>query len=195
MSTSDRQRWDERYSSGDYVPRRHPSRFVEAALDYVAPGRALVIACGTGRNALRLAEAGFDVDAVDVSSVAIDIAREEAARRGLEVDWQVADIAELPLEEGMYDLITMIRYTNREILPGLERALRANGWILMEQHLRTPREVVGPGDDFRYAPGELLDTLSHLRIVHYSEAFEPSDRQEGMTATIRLLACKGDPGW
>jgi SAM-dependent methyltransferase len=47
-----------------------------------AAGRALDLGCGAGRNALFLAERGFEVDAVDLSSTAIDWARERAAGAG-----------------------------------------------------------------------------------------------------------------
>ena len=50
------------------------------------PGRALDLATGTGRHALRLAEAGFEVDALDISAVALGMARERAAARGLRVN-------------------------------------------------------------------------------------------------------------
>lgn len=195
VTGEEKARWDERYSTGDYQPRWEPSPLVDQAIDLVAKGRALVLACGAGRNALRLAEAGFEVTGVDVSSVAIEMARAEASARGLEVDWRVSDVADFELSEDTYDLITMIRFVDRDIWPDIPAALAKNGWLLMEQHLRTHRDVIGPSGDYRLDPGELLEAFSRMRIVHYSEAFEPSDRSSGMTATARLLACKGDPGW
>ena len=195
MAGEEKARWDERYSTGDYQPRQHASELVEDAIGIIGGDSALVLACGTGRNALRLAEAGFEVTGVDVSSVAIEMAKEEAYARGLEVDWRVSDVKEFDLAERTYDLITMIRFVEREIWADIAGALTENGWLLMEQHLSTDRDVIGPSGDYRVDPGELLDVFSGMRIVHYSEAFEPSDRSSGMTATARLLACKGDPGW
>lgn len=195
MTADEKARWDERYSTGDYQPRWHPSPLVEQAIDLIGTGRALVLACGAGRNALRLAEAGFEVSAVDVSSVAIDMARAEASTRGLEVDWRVSDVGEFDLPAATYDLITMIRFVDRDIWPDLPEALTPNGWLLMEQHLRTYRDVIGPSGDYRLQPGELLRAFADLRIVHYTEAYEPSDKANRMTATARMLACKGDPGW
>jgi tellurite methyltransferase len=195
MTREEKARWDERYSSGDYEPRREPSPLVEQATDLVAPGRALVLACGAGRNALRLAEAGFEVTGVDVSSVAIETAKEAASARGLDVDWRVSDVRDFELSANTYDLITMIRFVDRDVWPDIPQALNEDGWLLMEQHLRTYRDVVGPSGDYRLDPGELLDAFPGMRIVHYSEALEPSDKSSGMATTARLLACKGDPGW
>jgi SAM-dependent methyltransferase len=195
MSEADRVRWDERYATGDYLPRSEPSPFLESALRVVSPGRALVLACGAGRNALHLAEAGFDVEAIDISSVAIDQARAEADRRGLRVRWRVADLDEVKLDANAYDLITLIRYVSRNAVPRIVNALAPDGWLLVEQHMRTRLDVMGPGVDFRLATGELLDAFSELRIVTYSEGLQPSDVPGKTAALTRMLACNGDPGW
>lgn len=195
MSTGEQARWDERYASGDYQPSLDHSSLVEEVTGYARVNRALVLACGAGRNALFLASRGFDVDAVDVSTVAIDMARTEATRRGLSVRWHVADVAEFDMGEGRYDVITMIRYTNRTILRRLVTALAENGWLVMEQHLRTRHEVAGPTDEFRLAPGELLQAFGELRVIRYTEEYGESPATGRMIATTTLLACKGDPGW
>jgi SAM-dependent methyltransferase len=195
MSEADRVRWDERYATGDYLPRSEPSPFLESALRVVFPGRALVLACGAGRNALHLAEAGFDVEAIDISSVAIDQARTEADRRGLDVQWRVADLDEVTFDASAYDLITLIRCVSRDAVPRMVKALTPDGWLLVEQHMQTRLDVMGPGADFRLAPGVLLDALSELRIVTYSEGLQPSHVPGKKAALTRILACKGDPGW
>lgn len=196
MSEDDRVKWDERYASGDYQPRDAPSPLIETVIELVRPGRALVLACGAGRNALRLAQAGFDVEGVDISSVAIDAARTESERLGLDVHWRVADIDHLRLQTRSYDLITMIRYLNRDVWSEVFSALRTDGWLLLEQHFRTRHDVLGPTDpDFRLEPGELLRAFPDLRIVLYSEMVEHVLERDRPSATASLLGCKGDPGW
>jgi SAM-dependent methyltransferase len=197
MSRSERTRWDRRYETEEYVPRSQPTPFLSAWLDHIPVGRALDVATGTGRNALALAEAGFGVDAVDISSVAIERARAEAERRGLEVRWAVADLDTDDLPGAGYDLVTVVRYRNRELWPRLAAALAPDGWILVEHHLQTHRrDVVGPGDDaFRLAPGELLEAFRDLRVVHYSERVEPTDAGDALFVIARFVACAGDPGW
>lgn len=195
MTAEEKARWDERYASGEYRPRTEPSPLVERAIGYMEPGRALVLACGAGRNAIHLAAAGFQVDAVDVSAVAIDLAEQAAERRGMDVRWHVADVSEFDLIQGHYDLITMIRYTNREVWPRLVPALSENGWLLMDQHLKTHHDVAGPSNEFRLEPGELLTAFPGLRVVEYFEEYKRSETHDTMTATTGLLGCKGDPGW
>lgn len=196
MSEDERERWDRRYAEGDYAPRDEPTPFVLEWLPHIPGGRALDVATGTGRNALHLAAAGFDVDAVDISAVAVDRGREQARRRGLEVNWVVTDLDHEPLPRDDYDLITVVRYRNPELWPRLQDALAPDGWILIEHHLRTPLDVGGPGDaTFRLEPGELLAAFGDLRVLHYSEQVEPSDDGSERFAIGRLAACAGDLGW
>jgi SAM-dependent methyltransferase len=196
MSEEERERWDRRYGDGDYRPRTTPSPFLEEAIGIVPAGRALVVACGMGRNAVRLAEAGFQVEGVDISAVAIEQAEANASARGLEVDWRMADLDDEELPAGRYDLITMIRYVKRPLWPRLVEALAPDGWLLIEHHLDTHLEVGGPqSPDFRLRPGELLEAFGGLRIVRYEELIEPADRPGTSACLARLLACKGNPGW
>ena len=124
------------------------------------------------------------------------MAREESDARGVVIEWRVADIDDLELPEDAFDLITMIRYVNRAVWPRLVGSLSVDGWLLMEQHLRTHRVVIGPSDDYRVEPGELLTAFSDLRVITYTESIEPTGTtSHGLAATARLLACKGDPGW
>ncbi|MBI5747375.1 MAG: methyltransferase domain-containing protein [Nitrospirae bacterium] len=64
--------WDTRYLTGDYSPAKEPSRLLAQLLTLLPKGRALDIACGEGRNAIFLAKSGYEVDAVDISSVALE---------------------------------------------------------------------------------------------------------------------------
>jgi tellurite methyltransferase len=197
VSEDERTRWDRRYATGEYVARTDPSPFLLDWLDRIPVGRALDVATGAGRNALALADAGYEVDAVDVSEVAIDRARAEGERRGLEVNWVVDDLDTGALPGDGYDLVAVLRYRNPALWSRLASALAADGWIVVEHHLRTWREdVVGPSDAaFRLAPGELIEVFGDLRIVHYSEAVEPTDDGASLFVIARLVACAGDPGW
>jgi SAM-dependent methyltransferase len=71
----------------------------------IAPGRALDVGCGPGRNALYLASVGFQVDAVDLSAAAIDWARDRAREVGAEVRFQCGDAFTAADLAGPYDLV------------------------------------------------------------------------------------------
>ncbi len=101
----DARAWDDRYAASPLVWSAGPNRFVEAAVTGTAPGRALDVACGEGRNALWLASLGWEATAVDFSAVAIDKGRVLAAERGLEVDWVVADVTTWTPDPPGFDLV------------------------------------------------------------------------------------------
>ncbi|HEX2706144.1 MAG TPA: class I SAM-dependent methyltransferase [Candidatus Lustribacter sp.] len=67
--------WDERYRHTDLMWGAEPNRWVEQWAAALAPGRALDLAAGEGRNAIWLASRGWDTLAVDFSAVAVDRAR------------------------------------------------------------------------------------------------------------------------
>jgi SAM-dependent methyltransferase len=82
--------WDDFYADrGKPVPffATKPDENLVSYLDrgLIAPGRALDLGCGPGRNAIHLAAAGFAVDAVDLSPVAIAWATDRAREAGVEI--------------------------------------------------------------------------------------------------------------
>jgi SAM-dependent methyltransferase len=62
----------------------------------LAPGRALDVGCGTGMQAVYLAEHGWQVTGVDAVERALARARRRAEERGVEVRWVAGDVASLP---------------------------------------------------------------------------------------------------
>lgn len=196
VTESDREKWDRRYAEGVYRARTWPSPFLVERLAELPRGRALDLACGAGRNALRLAEAGYEVEAVDVSGVAIERARATARERGLAVDWRVADLDDFEPPPGRFALITVIRYTNRAMMERLPGGLADGGMLLVEHHLRTAAPVGGPANRaFRLAPNELIDLFQgRLRVLFYDERIAPDQDGQRM-ALVRFLGCRGSPGF
>ncbi len=68
-------------------------------------GRALDLGCGPGRNAVWLAEQGYEVDALDLSPGALDWGRERAADAGVEVNFVRTNIFEWSVPDDAYDLV------------------------------------------------------------------------------------------
>lgn len=71
----------------------------------IAPGRALDLGCGSGRNAIFLARRGFSVDAVDYSKAAIAWARGRVAEAGVDVSLACRNVFELEATVASYDLV------------------------------------------------------------------------------------------
>ena len=94
MEAVEREDWNRKYDEGGLLFGVEPNRFLVAEVEGLAPGRALDLACGAGRNAVWLAEQGWTVLGADFSDVALDNARRLAAERGVEVEWIRADLRE-----------------------------------------------------------------------------------------------------
>jgi SAM-dependent methyltransferase len=178
VSVADRIKWDERYRAGAYAEREHPSALLAEWEPRLPQGRALDVACGAGRNSLFLAATGRVVDAIDISAVALDRAKEAAEARQLQVRWIVADLDDDPalsLPRERYDVIVLIRYVNPKLVKPLLERLAPSGMLLCEQHVESSENVVGPRTPaFRLRRNELLrDFMGQCepgdRVVYYSE--------------------------
>jgi SAM-dependent methyltransferase len=90
-----------------------------------SPGpRALDVGCGSGANALFLAENGFEVTGVDFSTVALAKAMAAAAERELNVDWLECDLLGDVELTGRYDLV--LDYGTLDDFRAADRALLAS---------------------------------------------------------------------
>jgi SAM-dependent methyltransferase len=102
-------------------------------------GRALDLACGEGRNAIWLAQQGWDVTAVDFASVAIDRARTRAEHAGVEVAFAVADVLTYDMAAASFDLVVLcfLQLPDHERRPVWKRAAAAvapDGTLLVIGH-------------------------------------------------------------
>lgn len=191
MSASDREKWNQRYRDGAYAERTRPSVFLTQWLGSVPPGRALDVACGAGRNALYLAQNGFEVDAVDISGEAIARGQSSARKLGVAINWHERDLDESPgeLEPG-YQLILVVRYVNLTLVRELVSLLAPGGFLLCEEHLETSAEVIGPRNPaFRVKPGELESAVAGLEIIHLEEGL--SAEPDGSLAALARVVARG----
>ena len=130
-----------------------------------ATGDALEIACGLGAGALGLAASGLRVEAWDVSPVAVERVRAEAARRDLPIDARVRDVVEAPPEPASVDVLLVTRFLDRALLPALRLSLRPGGLLLL-QTFWGPRVHRGPGRDaWRLRAGELPEIAAELEVL------------------------------
>jgi SAM-dependent methyltransferase len=98
--------WDARYGERERIWTGHVNAVLADEVADLAPGRALDVGCGEGADALWLAARGWEVTGVDISSVALGRAVEEAAARGLSVTWQRADLLVSPPAMSSYELVS-----------------------------------------------------------------------------------------
>ena len=100
--------WDEAYIAGDAPwdtgeADEHLVEFLRSRP--VARGRALDVGCGTGTNALWLAQQGFAVLGIDIAPAGIEKARAKLVRAELDCRFEVADFLSDRASGGPYDLV------------------------------------------------------------------------------------------
>jgi SAM-dependent methyltransferase len=170
MSEADRHRWDARYAeptaaSAEVGP---PSSFVSFEELFPKQGFALDLACGRGESALWLASRGMEVHGVDVSPVAIELARRRLSATALEdrCRFDVVDLdAGLP-DGPPADLILCHLFRDARLYPALRQRLALGGLLA----IAVLSEVdAGPGR-FRAVRGELRAAFGELEVLGEAEA-------------------------
>jgi len=189
MSEQDRKKWNLRYAEDSYH-KNNPVTLVEDWLPSLPVGKALDVACGAGRNTIFLAEAGFQVDAIDISPEGLRQTAEKAAEKGLVITCIEHDFDEPYAFATHYDLILVLWYVDLGLIKQLCDCLAPGGFLICEEHLRSEQEVIGPGNpDFRVAPGALREAVSKLDLLWYEEVVEPIP-EGGQLASARVVAQK-----
>jgi SAM-dependent methyltransferase len=167
-----REDWDRRYSEADLVWSATPNRFLVQEARDLQPGRALDLACGEGRNALWLAELGWRVTAVDYSGVAIEKARNRAARESTDVDFICTDLLEYEPDPDAFDLVLVLylqlpAHERRLVLSRAAEALAPGGTLLLVGHdlVNMTDGVGGPSDPrVLYTPQDIVADLPGLEV-------------------------------
>jgi SAM-dependent methyltransferase len=194
----DRNDWEKRYRTGDYTPREYPSDLLADVVEWAPTGRALEVATGAGRNALFLAERGYDVDAIDISETALSVASDRAEERGVEVNWICAEGEEYEFEEGAYDLATVHFYHSPALIQQFASALAPGGLLVYEHHVQTREDVErGPSDRHRFRTNDLLRYCLGLTVLEYREGvrtFDSGERAGTKAAVCSIVARKSHGG-
>ena len=172
MSSDDQTRWDHQYALAPGADL--PSPFLRQILDSEAwdipRGVALDLAAGTGRHAIFLAERGFRVVAIDISSIALDEARRRAEKRSLEISWQQADLEQIELPHAAYDLIVNLHYLQRSLFPQIRKALKTDGRVIFETYLIDQQAIGHPKNPaYLLNHNELLEQFRDFRVLYYRE--------------------------
>jgi 2-polyprenyl-3-methyl-5-hydroxy-6-metoxy-1,4-benzoquinol methylase len=138
---AERDYWNQRYATRELIWTAEANRFVAEEVSTLNPGRALDLAAGEGRNAVWLAERGWQVRAVDLSDVAIGKARQLATSRNVadRIDFQTTDLRGYEPEAASFDLVMMIylQLPQAELQPIIARAANAvapGGTFLLVAH-------------------------------------------------------------
>lgn len=195
-------RWNTRYSAEGYLFGESPNIVLRELASGIAPGRALCVADGEGRNGVWLAEQGWDVLSLDFSPVAQAKAADLAARRGVKMRIVQGDVHAWDYPEAAFDLVVEVfaqfsAPADRELKwAGMIRAVRPGGQVIVVGY--TPRQLLhktgGPSDlDRLYTPAMLRTGFGALDILRLDEReleMHEGAGHVGLSAVIGMVARK-----
>jgi SAM-dependent methyltransferase len=178
--------WNERYAKKDLVWSAGPNQFFAAEVKNLSPGRSLDVACGEGRNAIWLAEQGWQSTAIDFSDLGIEKAKEIAEKRGVKVNWIADDVCNFALTKETYDLVAVLYLHTSKTerlawLPNVLASIKPSGTLIYIAH--DPSNVahgVGGPQDLSLLPSveeltrEMLDfKIEVAKVIERPVANDP----------------------
>lgn len=197
--------WDERYSGAEFAFGTEPNDFLREEFTRIpAGGRVLCLAEGEGRNAVFLAEQGYQVTAMDLSEVGLRKAEQLAKDRGVTITTEVADLAEYQFGEDKWDAIVSIwahvpktirQHIHAQIIP----ALKTNGVFILEAYTQQQLEmeaVGGPPASEKERFGSLatlqaeLAELEQVVGVEKRRIVSEGKRHQGLSAVVQFIGKK-----
>lgn len=193
--------WDQRYTEDQNVYGGKPNEFLVSQIDRLPKGKLLSLGEGQGKNAVYLAKLGFNVSAVDISSVGLQQAAEYAAREKISIQTFTADLAAYSIEQNYWDCIISIfchlpLRARTTLFTQIEQALHPGGVFLLEAYAP---------DQLQYGTGgphtlELLADLQELKqYIHGLQLIVAREierevdeglRHHGLAKVQQILAVK-----
>lgn len=196
--SADQIRWNQKYLTKgkdalDWEPSDWLARHESLLIDQ-PKGRALDIACGNGRNAIYLAKLGFQVDAVDISDVAIEWLRQKAHEDNLPITSHITDLEKGNLPRGPYQVIVNFKYLQRDLFPLIKQALAPGGLLFFETLYRAAIDKLNSQMPRPYVLdyNELLHAFWNLHILEYREQIVDVPHTEKKQALACLIAQQMD---
>jgi 2-polyprenyl-3-methyl-5-hydroxy-6-metoxy-1,4-benzoquinol methylase len=185
---SDRKRWDKRFGMKKFALGKEPNPFLRRHIHLLPKGKALDIAAGEGRNAVYLAEKGFEVDAVDISERGLKKAQKLASGKGVHIKTFIVDLDQYEIEKEQYDLITNFYFLKRRLIPRIKKGIKKGGRVIFETYLLEHRTLgTGGPKQTKYflKPNELLRHFKDFRILIYREGvFRESGKKKAVASLI-----------
>jgi cyclopropane fatty-acyl-phospholipid synthase-like methyltransferase len=201
-------RWNTRYAQADYLFGMEPNAFLASQAPRIQamglkPGRkALSIADGEGRNGVFLARQGLSVLSVDFSPVALEKAKSLAARAGVELATECADLATWDWGSGRFDVVAGIffQFAGADLRDSIFRrigeCLKPGGMLILQGY-RPEQLKYGTGGpkeiDHLYTAQLLRRAFAGFELLHLEEhdsEIHEGGGHHGMSALVDMVAIK-----
>ena len=185
---ADQKRWDRKFGTKEFALGKEPNAFLKKHIRLLPKGKALDIATGEGRNAVFMAEHGFEVDAVDISEKGLRKAQKLARLKGVKMDTFLVDLDQYQIEKERYDLIADFYFLKRRLIPRIRKGLKKGGKVIFETYLLEHRTLGTEGPKqakYFLKPNEPLRLFKNFRILFYREGiFREGGRKKAVASLI-----------
>lgn len=170
MSQKDRARWDAKWR--ERRAGEQAAAWLVRHRELFHGGIAADLATGRGADAIWLTQHGYRVLAVDGSLIALQQARQRAARAGArDVVFVQADLDHFRLPSNAVDLITVFRFLDRSLFAMIRDAVRPGGLVVYQTRtIRWLEREPGACSEYLLRPGELRQRFVDWELLAYEEA-------------------------
>lgn len=194
--------WDEQFEGAVFRYGTVPNAFIAAEAHRIPMGAEVVaVGAGEGRNAVWLAEQGFCVTAVDISTTGLAKTERLADERGVSLDTIHADVRVWQPEQTWDAAICTFLHLGPTKRPALYRALHdvlKPGGLLLAEWYRPEQRADGytsggpPDIAMMVTANELRAAFAQDDILLAADATPVLDEgvHQGLAATVRLLVRK-----
>ena len=172
-------KWDAIYTENTQSPKASE---VLLCNQHLLPthGNALDLACGLGSNALFLAQQGLQVEAWDISPIALAKLAENAQQQNLPIATHQCLITADRLPKIHFDVIVICRFLDRSLCNAIMAALKTEGLLFYQTFTRNKVDQQGPSNpDYLLDCNELLRLFSPLNLIFYQEFGRTGNLQHG----------------
>lgn len=189
VPASQQDKWNRIYRNRAHQPEPQPCTLL-SQYQYLLPtkGNALDIACGTGGNAIFLANHGFTTNAWDISDVAVN---QLNGRKIARLQASVVDVEEQPMAKNSFDVIVVSCFLHRPLCPAIIEALTPGGLLFYQTFHQQKVSSSGPSNpEFLLKNNELLELFNGLNPLIYQQLSNQGDLELGDRNLASLIAQK-----
>lgn len=165
--------WDQRYSRPTFIFGKSPAEFLAENYQYIPfEGTVLDMGMGEGRNAVFLAQKGYKVTGIDISSVAVKKSYLLAQEFGVKIKGVVASLKDYKISPGSFDAIVCFYFVDRSLIEDMKTWLKPGGILIYEAYTtreKASKKLDPQDEESLLREQELLKLFPGMRVLKYEE--------------------------
>ncbi len=170
MSLKDKEKWNSKYQEAESSGGREPSAWLKDHSELLSgTGRALDLACGEGRNAVYLAEMGYNVLALDIAEAGLKKAETLAQEKNVRIETLAADLDDFGWDIGTFDVVVCFYFLDRKLFSRIRDAVKPGGLVFYETFTLDYLKYSNFKEEWVLSHNELLTAFNNFRILRYRD--------------------------